>query len=70
MFNFIFGNKSTITEKVLEQNKIKTIPKQELAIDKKNCVAITGSGKFFQGTYKNEPVTIKVIYVIMLHYRW
>lgn len=60
MFNFIFGNKATITEKVLEQNKIKIIPKHDLTIDKKNCIAITGSGKFHQGNYKNEPVTIKV----------
>ncbi len=60
MLNYIFGSKSNITEKVLEQNKIKIISKQEITIDKKNCMAITGSGKFYNGTYKNEPATIKV----------
>jgi hypothetical protein len=70
MFNFIFGSKSTINEKVLEQNKIKTILKQDLSIDKKNCVAVTGSGKFYQGTYKKEPVTIKVIYIKIYMNSW
>ena len=60
MFNFIFGSKSNINEKTLEQNGVKIIPKIELKIDKNNCIAITGSGKFYKGLYKNEAVSIKV----------
>jgi hypothetical protein len=60
MFNFIFGNKSTINEKTLEQNKVKIIPRAEIRIEKNNCIAITGSGKFYKGIYKNEAVSIKV----------
>jgi hypothetical protein len=60
MFNFIFGNKTTINEKTLEQNKIKIIPRNEIKVERNNCLAITGSGKFYKGIYKNEAVTIKV----------
>jgi hypothetical protein len=64
MFNFIFGNKSQINEKILEQNKIKIILKQDIKVEKNNCLAVTGSGKFYKGLYKNEAVTIKVILII------
>jgi hypothetical protein len=60
MFNFLFGNKSTIDGKTLEANKINQISKKELTIDKSYLMAITGSGKFYKGTYKGEPVSIKV----------
>jgi len=63
MFNFIFGNKSTINEKTLEQNGVKLIPKGEINIQKNNCIAITGSGKFYKGIYKNDAVSIKVNYL-------
>jgi hypothetical protein len=60
MYNFIFGNKVTITEKTLIQNNINIINKKDLLIDRRNCIAITGSGKFYTGTLKNEPISIKV----------
>ena len=40
MFNFIFGNKSTINEKTLEQNGVKLIPKGEINIQKNNCIEL------------------------------
>jgi hypothetical protein len=60
MFNFFFGSKSIITEKTLEQNKIKIVSKADVKIEKNNCIAVTGSGKFYKAMYKNEPVSVKV----------
>jgi hypothetical protein len=60
MFNFIFGNKATIDNKVLEQNNINIISRKDLILDKNSLSAITGSGRFYKGTYKGEPVSIKV----------
>ena len=61
MFNFFFGNKTTISEKTLEQNKVRILSKSELKIEKNNPIVVTGSGKFFKGFYKKEPVSVKVI---------
>lgn len=58
--NYIFGNKSNINEKILAANKITIINKNELKIDKAKIIAITGSGKFVPGIYKNEHVSVKV----------
>ena len=60
MFNFLFGSKTIITEKTLEQNKIRIIPKTEIKVEKNNCIAVTGSGKFYKAMYKNEAVSVKV----------
>jgi hypothetical protein len=60
MFNYLFGSKTTITEKILEQNNIKVINKSDIKFDRKTVLAVTGSGKFYHGTSKNEPVTVKV----------
>ena len=59
MFNFFFG-KATVTEKMLEQNKIKIISKQDLKIERNNVIAVTGSGKFYKGLYGKEAMSIKV----------
>jgi hypothetical protein len=55
------GNKAIVTEKMLEQNKIKLINKQDLKVDKTNLLAVTGSGKFYKGTLNNEAVTVKIV---------
>ena len=60
MLGYLFGNKTTINEKTLEQNRIKIIQKQDLKVENKVCIAVTGSGKFYKGLYKNEPVSVKV----------
>jgi hypothetical protein len=60
MFNFIFGNKQSLDEKVLEANKITQLNKKDITINKSSLMAITGSGKFYAGTMKGEPVSIKV----------
>jgi hypothetical protein len=64
MFNFLFGNKTSIDGKALEANKINIINAKEVSIDKKSQMAITGSGKFYKGTYRGEPVSIKVKLII------
>jgi len=64
MLNF-WKSKPTITEKILEQNKIKIIPKADIKIDKSSCIAVTGSGTFYKGLYKNEAVSIKVMEIII-----
>lgn len=66
MFSLFFGNKSTINEKSLEQNGVKILNKHDLKIDKTHCIAVTGSGKFYKGLFKNEAVTIKVIYIYII----
>jgi hypothetical protein len=58
--NYFFGSKVTITEKTLQQNNIPIINKREVYVDKRNMLATTGSGRFYTGTYKNDPVSIKV----------
>lgn len=68
MLGFLWGNKAFINEKTLEQNKVKIIHKSDLKIDKTSCMAITGSGKFFKGTLRNEAVTIKVYNLIILFF--
>ncbi len=60
MMNYFFGSKVTITEKTLQQNNIPIINRGEVYIDKRNMLAITGSGKFYTATYRNEPASIKV----------
>jgi hypothetical protein len=65
MFGFIWGNKTNITEKTLEGYNVQIIPKPEVKIDKSQCIAITGSGKFYKGTFKNEAVSVKVISLLI-----
>ncbi len=64
MFKYLFGGKAFVNEKILEQNNIKIISKSDLKIDKNNIIATTGSGKFYNGLFKNEHVTVKVIIII------
>lgn len=61
MINYLFGKSSNITEKILTQNNIPIINKAELKIDKSNCIAVTGSGKFYKASYQNHAVSIKVL---------
>jgi hypothetical protein len=59
MFDYFFG-KNKVNEKQLETNKIKVLNKKDIIFDKNHIVTITGTGKFYSGTYKNTPASIKV----------
>jgi hypothetical protein len=60
MINYLFGNKPSIDASLLEANKINQINRKEIVMDKYSLMTITGSGKFYKGTWKGEPVSIKV----------
>jgi len=60
VFNFIFGNKTSIDEKVLKKNNIPILHYHDLSFDKKNLLTITISAKLYKGYYKKKIVTIKV----------
>jgi len=61
MFNYIFGSKTTINEKTLERNNIKIINIKDIKINKTQIIALTATGKFYNATYKNEAVSIKIV---------
>ena len=57
---FTFKGSVKITEKIIEQYGIPIISYKDIKIDK-DPIALTGSGKFYKGTYKKSPCSIKVI---------
>ena len=57
---FTFKGSVKITEKIIEQYGIPIIAFKDIKIDK-DPIALTGSGKFYKGTYKKAPCSIKVI---------
>ena len=57
---FTFKGSVKITEKIIEQYGIPIISYKDIKIDK-DPIALTGSGKFYKGTYKKAPCSIKVI---------
>ena len=61
MLNFFKSSPPKITEKMLIETKIKILLREDLIINKSSEIALTGSGKFYKGTYKNWPVSIKVV---------
>lgn len=61
MLNFFKSSPPKITEKMLIDTKIKILLREDLIINKSSEIALTGSGKFYKGTYKNWPVSIKVV---------
>ena len=61
MLNYIFGSKSLVNEKLLERNHIQIINYKDIKINKNQVTALTASGKFYNGTYKNEAVSIKIV---------
>lgn len=62
MFSFLgLTSKPKVTESTLTKYNIPVIPFNELTLDKRTPLAITGSGTFYKGTYHSEAVSIKVI---------
>lgn len=64
----VFGNlfyglyyKPKIKEETLIASKIPIISKNNITINKNEEITITGSGKFYRGEYKGEPVSIKSV---------
>ena len=45
MFDFLFGNKGLISEKVLAQNKIKVLNRKDITYDKSNLLTTTEIGR-------------------------
>ena len=60
MFN-IFGKKSLINDKYLQDNNIPNIKKSELSIDKSTDLSTTPTGKFYKAKYKNNMYSIKIL---------
>lgn len=60
MLEFFLGTKTVINNEFLEKNGIPLINKNDIIIDRNSFLATTGSGKFYQGKYKNENISIKV----------
>ena len=61
MIDYFFGSKSLITEKNLETNNIPIININDIKVNKQQIVAITASGRYYNGTYNNEAVAVKII---------
>jgi len=61
MMDYFFGSKSVITEKNLETNNIPIININEIKVNKQQIVAITATGRFYNATYNNEAVAVKII---------
>ena len=61
MLNFFKSSPPKITEKMLIDSKIKILLREDLSFDKSKVIAFTGSGKYYKGTYKNWPVSVKVV---------
>jgi len=61
MLNYFFGSKTLITEKTLERNNITIINIKDIKINKNQLIALTASGKFYNATYKNEAVSVKIV---------
>ena len=63
MFSFFGSVEPKVTEKMLTDAKIPLISKELISIDKK-LICVTGSGKFYKGTYKDIPVSVKAVDII------
>ena len=63
MFSFFSSEPPKVTEKMLIDAKIPLIHKEEISIEKK-LICVTGSGKFYKGTYNNTPVSVKAVDII------
>jgi len=61
MLNYFFGSKTLVTEKTLERNNITIISPKDIKINKNQLIALTASGKFYNATYKNEAVSVKIV---------
>jgi len=61
MLNYLFGSKLFVNEKILEKNNIKIINIKDIKINKNQIIALTASGKFYNATYKNQAVSVKII---------
>ena len=58
---FFNSNPPKVDENMIIETETPIIKKQELIIEKKKIITKTGSGIFYKGTYKNNPVSIKAI---------
>ena len=58
---FFNSNPPKVTENMLIETETPIIKKEEVVIEKKKIITKTGSGIFYKGTYKNNPVSIKAI---------
>jgi serine/threonine protein kinase len=61
MLNYFFGSKTLVNEKTLERNNINIINFKDIKINKNQTIALTASGRFYNGTYKNEAVSVKIV---------
>ena len=59
--DFISGKQSAITEKLLFDNNITIIKKNDLQIDKSAEIASMTNGKFYVGKYKQAKCSVKII---------
>lgn len=56
----LFGKKTLITEKYFTENHIPILKKSELHLEKTHF-AVTPTGKFYRGKYKNNSYSIKIL---------
>ena len=62
MFSFLgLTSKPKLTEATLHKYNINIITFNDITIDKRTTLAVTGSGTFYKGTYHSEAVSVKVI---------
>ena len=54
-------SKAKISEDMLIKNNIPILDISKLEFDSQNGIAITSSGKFYQGKYENENISLKII---------
>ena len=54
-------SKAKITEEMLKEKDIPILEISKLTFDRKNMIAISGFGKFYQGNYNNEHISLKVV---------
>lgn len=61
MLNYFFGSRTLINEKTLERNNIAVINFKDIKVNKNQIIALTASGKFYNGTFRNDAVSVKVV---------
>ena len=54
-------SKAKISEDMLKKNDIPILDISKLEFDNQKEIAITSSGKFYQGKYENENISLKII---------
>lgn len=57
----IFGKKTNINEKLLQENNINIIKKSEININRNSELTVTLTGRIYQGKYKNKSCSIKIL---------